>query len=89
MPPRYVNPETLGAPKGYSNGGYGAGGRVLGISRVEPRSSGGLTIRGVANSGNNGGYYGYGRWGHGGGAGVGLGSILVILLIAYLLGVIH
>jgi hypothetical protein len=36
------------SPYGYS--GYG-GGRVLGISRVEPRSGGGLTIRGVANSG--------------------------------------
>jgi hypothetical protein len=39
-------------PYGYS-GGYG-GARVLGISRVEPRSAGGLTIRGVANSGRAG-----------------------------------
>jgi hypothetical protein len=56
---------------GYGNyGGYGGysyypyensypRGRVLGISRVEPRSGGGLTIRGVASSGRNGGY-GYG-----------------------------
>ena len=38
---------------GYSPYGYnGSGGaRVLGISRVEPRAAGGLTIRGVANSG--------------------------------------
>jgi hypothetical protein len=35
---------------GYGYGGYG-GGRVLGISRVEPRSSGGLRVRGVATSG--------------------------------------
>ncbi len=42
-------------------GGYG-GGRVLGISRVEPRSSGGLTVRGVATSGMSGGY-GYGGQG--------------------------
>ncbi|MFL6721110.1 MAG: hypothetical protein ACJ8FT_04800 [Sphingomonas sp.] len=43
------------------NGGYGSygnngGGRVLGISRVEPRSSGGLTVRGVASSGRYNGY---------------------------------
>ena len=36
-----------------------------------------------------GGYYGYGRWGYRGGAGVGLGTVLVILLIAYMLGVFH
>jgi hypothetical protein len=35
------------------NNGYG-GGRVLGISRVEPRSGGGLTVRGVATSGRYG-----------------------------------
>ena len=40
---------------GYSQYGYG-GGRVLGISRVEPRSNGGLTVRGVATSGRYGGY---------------------------------
>ena len=35
--------------------------RVLGISRVEPSFNGGLTIRGVANSGRTAGYaYGYG-----------------------------
>jgi hypothetical protein len=33
-----------------------------------------------------GGYYGYGRWGYRGGAGTGLGALLVILLVAYLLG---
>jgi hypothetical protein len=36
--------------------------------------------------GGGGGYYGHTRWGPSGGAGVGLGTILVILLIAYLLG---
>ena len=36
--------------------GYGGGGRVLGISRVEPRSEGGLTVRGVATSGRYGAY---------------------------------
>jgi hypothetical protein len=35
-----------------------------------------------------GGYYGYGRWGARGGAGISLGTVLVILLICYLLGVI-
>ena len=43
--------------------GYGGGARVLGISRVEPRSNGGLTVRGVANSGR---YAGYGYGGGGG-----------------------
>jgi hypothetical protein len=33
--------------------------------------------------------YGHSRWGHGGGAGIGLGTILLILLVAYLLGVFH
>lgn len=36
-----------------------------------------------------GGYWGYGRWGSRGGAGIGLGGVLLILLIAYLLGVFH
>jgi hypothetical protein len=35
-----------------------------------------------------GGYYGYGRWGARGGAGISLGTVLLILLICYLLGVI-
>ena len=35
-----------------------------------------------------GGYYGYNRWGACGGAGIGLGTVLVILLVCYLLGVI-
>jgi hypothetical protein len=42
---------------GYGYNGYGnAGGRVLGISRVEPRGNGELLVRGVANSGRYGGY---------------------------------
>lgn len=43
---------------GYNNGYASAGGRVLGISRVEPRSNG-LTVRGVATSGQYAGYNGY------------------------------
>jgi hypothetical protein len=39
--------------------------------------------------GAGGGYYGYGRWGSRGGTGIGLGTVLVILLICYLLGVFH
>ncbi|MDO8526886.1 MAG: DUF3309 domain-containing protein [Deltaproteobacteria bacterium] len=39
--------------------------------------------------GGGGGYYGHSRWGYRGGAGVGLGSVLMVLLIAYLLGIIH
>jgi hypothetical protein len=36
--------------------------------------------------GGGGGYYGHTRWGPSGGAGIGLGTILLILLIAYMLG---
>ncbi len=36
--------------------------------------------------GGGGGYYGHSRWGPGGDAGIGLGTILLILLIAYMLG---
>src|SRR5438309_7515488 len=45
---------------GYGYNGYagGGGGRVLGISRIEPRSNGGLTVHGVANSGRYGYSYG-------------------------------
>ena len=39
--------------------------------------------------GGGGGYYGHSRWGPSGGAGIGLGTVLLILLIAYLLGVLH
>src|SRR5438270_15902 len=43
---------------GYNQYGYGGGyrgGRVLGISRVEPRQEGGFNVRGVATSGRYGG----------------------------------
>ena len=36
--------------------------------------------------GGGGGYYGYNRWGYAGG-GVGLGTVLLILLVCYFLGV--
>ena len=36
--------------------------------------------------GGGGGYYGHSRWGPGGGASVGLGTVLLILLMVYLLG---
>jgi hypothetical protein len=50
-----VQQRLGGGYGGYGNNGYG-GGRVLGISRVEPRSNGGLTVRGVASSGRYAGY---------------------------------
>jgi hypothetical protein len=53
----YGNPGYGGY--GPSNYAYGQA-RVLGVSRVEPRSRGGLTVRGVATSGINTGYAGYG-----------------------------
>jgi hypothetical protein len=36
--------------------------------------------------GGGGGYYGHRRWGYRGGAGIGLSTILLIVLVAYLLG---
>jgi hypothetical protein len=36
--------------------------------------------------GGGGGYYGHSRWGYGGSAGIGIGTILLIVLAAYLLG---
>jgi len=37
--------------------------------------------------GLGGGYYGHSRWGYSGGAGTGVGAILAVLLVFYLLGV--
>jgi hypothetical protein len=73
---QYAVNQCVGAVQARLNGGYGGYGayggygyaqpyaygnaRVLGISRVEPRSGGGLTVRGVANSGRYANYgYGY------------------------------
>jgi hypothetical protein len=39
--------------------------------------------------GVGGGYYGYGRWGSRGGTGIGLGGILLVLLVVYMLGGLH
>jgi hypothetical protein len=36
--------------------------------------------------GGGGGYYGHSRWGYGGGAGIGFSTILLVLLIAWMLG---
>lgn len=54
-----VQQRLGGGYGGYGYNGYG-GGRVLGISRVEPRGNGGVTVRGVATSGRYAGY-GYGN----------------------------
>jgi hypothetical protein len=52
-----VQARLGGGYGGYGYRAYGGGaGRVLGISRVEPRSNGGLTVRGVASSGAYAGY---------------------------------
>ena len=54
--------SRLSGYNGYGGYGYANNGaRVLGISRVEPRSNGELVVRGVANSGRYGayGYNGY------------------------------
>jgi hypothetical protein len=39
--------------------------------------------------GAGGGYYGHTRWGYRGGAGIGLGTVLLVLLVVYLLGIVH
>ena len=36
--------------------------------------------------GGGGGYYGYSRWGFRGSSGIGLGTVLLILLVLYMLG---
>jgi hypothetical protein len=52
-----VQARLNGGYAGYGTSPYGYGNaRVLGISRVEPRSGGGLTVRGVASSGRSYGY---------------------------------
>src|SRR3954452_345672 len=51
-----VQSRLGGGNGGYGYNAYGNGGRGRGISRVEPRSNGGLTVRGVASSGRCGGY---------------------------------
>ena len=38
--------------------------------------------------GAGGGYYGHSRWGPGGGAGIGLGGVIAIFLIIYMLGLL-
>jgi hypothetical protein len=59
-----------GYQQGYGQPGYGyqnqSGARVLGITSVERRSNGGLSVRGVATSGAYGQQaYGYGQQGYG------------------------
>jgi len=57
----YGNYPGAGSYSGYSyypQANSYPGGHVLGISRVEPRSGGGLTVRGVASSGRYAGAYG-------------------------------
>lgn len=39
--------------------------------------------------GGGGGYYGHSRWGYGGGAGIGVGTILVVPPVAYMVGAFH
>ena len=57
-----VQSRLSGGYGGYGYNGYAnTGARVLGISRVEPRSNGELMVRGVANSGR----YAYGYNGQG------------------------
>ena len=55
-----VNAVQARLARSYSGYGYGYGAygnaRVLGISRVEPRSNGGLTVGGVASTGVSAGY---------------------------------
>ena len=61
-----VNAVQARLARSYGNAGYGYGGgygyngysnaRVLGISRVERRSNGGLQVRGVATTGMSGAY---------------------------------
>jgi hypothetical protein len=38
--------------------------------------------------GGGGGYYGYNRWGRGGGLGI-AGTVVLVLVILYLVGAVH
>jgi hypothetical protein len=60
------------------------------VNRCSPRRIGMLLliIVLVLLFGGGGGYYGYSRWGTGGGLGI-LGTVLLIVLVLYLLGAIH
>lgn len=60
----YGSNYNWGYGGGYNVRRYGNGGRVLGITRVERRSSGGFKVWGVAGSGW-GGYEGWNRPGYG------------------------
>ncbi|WP_347718387.1 hypothetical protein [Sphingomonas sp.] len=54
----------------YGNSGYGTGGRVSGITSIEPRNRGALRVHGLISSNSyGGGYGGYGGYngGYGGG----------------------
>lgn len=50
--------QCMGAANQRLNAGYGnnQGARVLGVSDLDPRTNGGFTVRGVANSGRSAGY---------------------------------
>jgi len=39
--------------------------------------------------GGGGGYYGHSRWGYQGGVGISLGTVLLIVLLVWALGVVH
>ena len=52
----YPGSGSYGGYSYYPQANSYPGGQVLGISRVEPRSGGGLTVRGVASSGRYGAY---------------------------------
>jgi hypothetical protein len=39
--------------------------------------------------GGGGGYYGHNRWGYRGSAGIGLGTILLVVLLVYMLGLLN
>ena len=79
--------------RGGGGGGGGRGGGMGGSFRGSAGFRGGIGGAGTVGSFRSGGFtpgaagsWRGGRWGYGGGAGIGLGTILVILLIAYMLG---
>jgi hypothetical protein len=47
-----------------------------------------LIILIILLAGGGGGYYGYSRWGYGGGLGI-VGTVLLIVLVLYLLGALR
>jgi len=81
IPSEFVGRETLAR--------LGTDIALIQIRKKEERKMILLIILLVLLLAGGGGYYGHTRWGPAYGAGTGVGTILVVLLVLYLLGMFH